>query len=119
MKENKSLTCVVCPVGCQIDLCIEDGAVTHMKGFSCSRGQDYAKAEVIDPRRILTTTVKVRGGMLPVVPVKSDKTLPRNILLECMKVVSRVELIAPLPAGTVAVHDILGTGVNIVTTKCI
>ncbi len=72
--------------------------------------------ELTNPVRVLTTTVKVKGGELPMAPVKSEKPLPKGMLRECMEVISVFAAEAPVKMGDVLIKDILGTGVNIVAT---
>ena len=117
MKKRKSLTCIVCPLGCSIEATIEDGDITGIEGFNCKRGYEYAVSEITNPVRVLTTTVKIKGADLPVIPVKSDRPLPRGMLFDCMKVINGVELKAPVDIGDVVVRNILDTDVDIVATR--
>ena len=117
MEEIKRLTCIVCPKGCDVEVLIENGQVKEIKGNKCKRGAGYARTECVDPRRILTTTVRIDGGEAPLISVKTDKPLPKSMLMDCMKYLNRVVLKAPVDIGSVVVEDILDTGVNIVATK--
>jgi len=117
MKETRNLTCIVCPVGCSLEVMLEDGSVTNVEGFSCKRGREYALVETTNPTRVLTTTVRINGAGLPVIPVKSDRPIPRGKLFDCMKVINNVELNAPVRIGDLVIENILGTGANIVTTR--
>jgi CxxC motif-containing protein len=114
--EHKKLTCIVCPLGCPITAEVDGESVTGISGATCKRGEAYAKAELTDPRRMLTTTMRVSGAGL--VPVKSSATLPKALLLPSMKVISAARATAPVKAGDVLIADILGTGVDIVATDC-
>ncbi len=113
--ETKELTCIVCPQGCRITAQMDGGSVTGITGNWCKRGERYALAELTDPRRTLTTTMRVRGGGL--VSVKSKDTLPKDRLLDCMKAVNAAEATAPIEIGDVLIKDILGLGVDIVATS--
>lgn len=119
MLEKKYLTCIVCPTGCTLEILIENGEAENVSGYSCKKGLDYGWAESTNPTRTLTTTVRVEGGKVPVVPVKSDRPVPKNLVLECMKVINSVHLTAPVSIGDVVIKNILGTGVNIITTKSV
>lgn len=114
---KKNITCIVCPVGCNLEISYKDGKVIEVSGYTCKKGMDYGWAEGTNPKRVLTTTVRIKGGRLPVLPVKSEKPLPKDLLFECMKVINAVRLEAPVALGDVVVENILGTGVNIVAVK--
>ncbi len=113
--ETKQLTCIVCPLGCAISAQMDGGDIVSISGHTCKLGESYARAELQDPRRTLTTTMRVRGGGL--VSVKSEETLPKGKLLDCMKAVNAAEAIAPVEIGDVLIKDILGLGVDIVATS--
>jgi len=115
---KKNITCIVCPQGCNLEVWYnENNEVEEIKGYTCKRGLEYGKAESVNPVRMLTTTIRIDGGKLPVIPVKSDKPLPKDLLLECMNIISKVQVKAPVSSGEVIVENILGTGVNIITTR--
>lgn len=115
--ENRNLTCIVCPLGCSLEVSIENKEVTDVKGNGCKRGNEYAKSECTNPTRMLTSTVRVEGGHSPLVSVKSDKPLPKGLLFDSMTVINSVKLNAPVKIGDVIVNNILDTGVNIVATR--
>jgi len=95
----------------------EGAAALEVRGNECKRGIAYAGTEISNPTRMLTTTVKINGGRLPVAPVKSAAPVPKSAMLECMKVINKVRLEAPVRIGDVAVRDILGMGIDIVVTN--
>ncbi|MDR1629618.1 MAG: DUF1667 domain-containing protein [Oscillospiraceae bacterium] len=113
----KEMTCVSCPLGCLLTVVFEDGKALSVTGNSCKRGIAYAETEMTNPTRMLTTTVKVRGGVLPVLPVKSDKPVPKSRMFECMRVINAVVLDAPVHIGDVVIKDILGTGIDVIATN--
>ena len=117
MKETKHLTCICCPMGCQISVDMEDGKVLSITGNTCKRGEIYAAKEVVSPTRVVTTTVKVDGGELPVVSVKTEKDIPKGKIFDVMAAVEEVHVAAPIAIGDVILPDVAGTGVNIVATK--
>lgn len=114
---KKSLVCVSCPLGCPIEVEMENGEVISVTGNTCKRGELYARTEMTHPVRSLTSTVKVEGGVHPVVPVKSASPVPKEKMLDCMKVINSVTVKGPVKIGDVIITDILGTGVNIVATN--
>lgn len=117
MESVRNITCVACPLGCALKAAVDgDGNVVSVSGNSCKRGEAYAVNECTAPTRMLTTTVKIKGSRLPVVPVKSAKPLPKGKVLSCAAALRDITLTAPAAIGDVAVRDILGTGVDIVVT---
>ena len=114
---TKNLTCIVCPRGCTLTVTLDPTAenpVISVEGQGCKRGVDYATAECTHPTRVLTTTAPtVDGG---VVPCKTDKAIPRELLFEAMKAVNSLSAPAVVRIGDVLLPDLLGTGANIVAT---
>ena len=115
---KKSLICVSCPLGCPVEVEIENGEVIAVTGNTCKRGDAYARAEVTNPVRSLTTSVKIENGLNPVVPVKSSGPVPKDKMFECMKEINSVTIKAPVKIGDVVIKNILGLGVDIVATNC-
>lgn len=115
---KKNLICVSCPLGCPIEVEIENGEVVAVTGNTCKRGDAYARAEITNPVRSLTTSVKVENGIHPVVPVKSSGPVPKDKMFECMNVINSVTVKAPVKIGDVVIENILDLGVDIVATNC-
>ena len=115
--EHKDLTCICCPLGCQITVELENGEVVSVTGNTCMRGDDYARTEVTSPTRIVTSTVKVTGGKSSMVSVKTKSDIPKEKIFECVKVLKVVEVQAPIAIGDVVLSNVAGTGVDIVATK--
>lgn len=104
--EKLSLTCIICPMGCSMEVEVETNAsgqkkVLSVKDNGCKRGEQYAAKELQNPTRTLTTTIKVEGGELPLVPVKTAGEVPKESLLQCMEVVRRASCKAPVKRGDV------------------
>ena len=94
--EEKKLTCICCPMGCQLQVTIRDGQVEKVEGNTCKRGAEYGKKEVTNPTRIVTTTVRVHGGSLPVVPVKTASDIPKSAVMDCIRQLKEVVVEAPV-----------------------
>ena len=114
---NKELVCVNCPMGCRITAVIENGAVVSVSGNSCIRGRQYAEKECIRPERILTTTVAIKGAMHRVLPVITSCDIPLDMIMEAMAEVRNVTVTAPIKAGDVIIHDLLGTGADLIASR--
>ena len=111
----KELICIVCPKGCHLTVDEENGYA--VSGNRCPRGEEYGKNEVIAPKRTITSTVKVSGGLYPRLPVKTDKPIPKELIFEAMKLLDAVELTAPVKVGDVVIENVLGTGVNFIASR--
>lgn len=115
--EIRNLTCICCPMGCALSVRLEDNEIQSIEGYTCKRGKDYAAKEVTNPRRIVTSTVRVRGGELPVVSVKTKEDIPKEMIFKCMEAMCQVRVSAPVHIGDVLVENVAGTGVDLVATK--
>lgn len=115
--ENRELTCIGCPMGCPLEVEMENGKVTKVTGNTCKRGEIYAQKECTNPTRILTSSVGVKGGIESVVPVKTEKDVPKEKIFQCMKDLKNVVVQAPVHIGDIVLKNISGTGVNIIATK--
>ena len=111
------LTCIGCPMGCPLIVAMEDGAVASVTGNTCPRGDAYARKECVHPERTVTGTVRVLGGPLPVVPVRTQGEVPKEKVLEVARALHTAAVPAPVQAGQVVLADVCGTGVAVVATK--
>jgi CxxC motif-containing protein len=115
--EQRELTCIGCPLGCSLTVQMDGGSVVSVSGNTCKRGDDYARKEMTDPRRIVTSTVRVSGGILPVVSVKTATDIPKKKIAECLEQLKGVEVAAPIQIGDVVLENAAGTGISVVATK--
>lgn len=107
----KTLTCIVCPKGCTLNVDVGKGEVT---GNGCTRGKDYALAEVTNPTRVLTTTVAIENALHPRLPVKTSHPIPKGMLTEAMALIDTVRVSSPVHLGDVIVPNLLGTGADLI-----
>ncbi|HJB34738.1 MAG TPA: DUF1667 domain-containing protein [Candidatus Blautia merdipullorum] len=117
MTETRELICINCPLGCGLTVTIKDGEVEKVQGNTCPKGEAYGKKEVTNPTRIVTSIVKVTGGVLPVVSVKTASDIPKEKIMDCARVLKEVEVQAPVSIGDVVLEDVCGTGVPMIATK--
>ena len=117
MTETRELICINCPLGCGLTVTLKDGDVVKVEGNTCPKGEAYGKKEVTDPTRIVTSTVRVSGGVLPVVSVKTASDIPKEKIMDCAKALKNVKIQAPVSIGDVVVEDVCGTGVSVIATK--
>lgn len=116
MTEKKELICIGCPKGCVLTVTMESGNVQEICGNTCPKGEDYARKEMLDPRRTVTSTVRVLNGMNPVVAVKTKEDIPKDKIFACMEALRQVRIEAPVHVGDVILEDVADTGITIVAT---
>ena len=112
----KEMTCIVCPMGCQLKARFENGEIRSVEGNTCPRGEVYAKTELTNPTRVITTTVRTKGGKM--VSVKTNGAVPKERMFECMEIINRLHPLDEVcEIGNVIYENILGCGVNVVATS--
>lgn len=111
------LTCIGCPLGCPLTVALEGNEVTNVTGNTCPKGAIYAKKEVTNPTRIVTSTVRVCGGSSPMVNVKTASDIPKGKIFECVEALKDVVVTAPVKIGDVVLADVAGTGVDIIAAR--
>jgi CxxC motif-containing protein len=111
---EKRITCIICPQGCDIIVDGEGNHIRSMTGQGCKRGETYAGDEFIHPLRILTSSVKVSGSSVPLVAVRTNKAIPKELLFQGMEEIRKVQAAAPVKRGQVIIPNILRTGTDIV-----
>ena len=115
--EERKLTCIGCPMGCPLTVVMNGKEVVSVTGNTCKRGDVYARKEVTDPTRIVTTTVNVKGG--GVVPVKTKEDIPKGKVMDCVKELKQLEIEPPVLIGQIIVEDVADTGIPVITTSSI
>lgn len=113
---KKEVICTVCPMGCHIIVEGEGDNITSIEGYSCNRGLEYGKTEFAHPVRILTSTVKTNNSKTPLVPVRSSKPVPKELMFDCMEEIRKVEVIQPVKCYDVIIENVCNTGIDIVAT---
>jgi CxxC motif-containing protein len=117
MPEIEKVICITCPKGCRLDVSKEGDTILSVDNCGCKRGEEYVKAELTDPRRMVATTVKIRGSLHPLLPVYTAKPFPKPRIRELLTALQQVELSAPVAMGAVVVKDALGTGIDILASR--
>lgn len=117
--EQRNLTCIGCPMGCQIQVEMQDGEILSVQGNTCPRGEAYARKEVTHPTRIVTSTVRVSGSRSGAVTVscKTANDVPKDKIFHVMRGLTGLSVVAPVHIGDVIASDIGGTGVDVIATK--
>ena len=113
---EKKLICIVCPMGCRLTIKGTNDDF-DISGNRCKKGINYAHEEITNPMRVVCTTVKIKGGIHNVIPVKTDKAIPEKFKLDVVKAINSIELESPVKMGETIISDLFGTGVNIVAER--
>ena len=111
----KQMICTLCPMGCQLEISGTSGTY-QVKGNGCPRGKGYAIQEVTDPRRTVTSTMRVNNGNRKLVSVKSSEPIPKDRMFDVIQTISVVVIEAPIKVGDVLLANVLGSGVDIIAT---
>ncbi len=117
MKSDIDVTCILCPIGCEIR--VNRKILSIIDGPKCKRGIEYAKNEIINPRRIITTTMYVRNGEIPLVSVKTSRPIPKDKIFEILNIIKSKSVEAPIEIGQIIIKNILNTNSDIIATKSI
>jgi CxxC motif-containing protein len=113
---EKELLCIVCPTGCRINARQENGEITIV-GNQCKRGADFAQAELTNPMRTLTTTVRTVFPGVPVLPVRTAGEIPKGAVPAALSQLAKYMVQSRLACGEVIIEDLAGTGCPVIATS--
>jgi len=117
-KNTKEMICIVCPVGCHLQV-TTDGEEIKVTGNRCSRGEEYAREEMLSPKRVVTATCRLEDPQHPRLPVKTDAALPFEKIEALLTEVYSLSVKPPVKVGQVLIEDFAKTGVNLVSSRTI
>jgi len=117
MAETSDIICVACPKGCALQIKHEGKNVIEVIGAGCRRGKEYAICELQDPRRMVASTVKVEGGLHPLVPVYTREGFPKPLIPQLAQKLREVEVPAPVKINQVVLQNALGTGIDVIASR--
>lgn len=115
--EERYLTCIGCPMGCQLTVTMEQGVVQSVSGNTCPRGDLYARKEVTNPTRIVTSTIAITGGDKERISCKTASDVPKDKIFDVMKSINRTCVCAPKKRGDILIENVAGTGVAVIATR--
>lgn len=113
---KKTFTCIICPTGCTLEV-EYDGKEVLVKGNLCRRGAEYAKEEMIAPKRTISSSVRLVDGEMEIVSVRLDKPVPKSMIFPIMEEIKAASAVAPVHIGDVLIHDVLSTGADVIVTR--
>jgi CxxC motif-containing protein len=116
METTYKIVCITCPKGCTLEVTREGKTVIKVSP-GCKRGHEYVQRELVDPRRMVATTVHIPDGLHPLLPVATAAPFPKPKILELMKVLRGMELHPPIHAGQVVLPNALDTGIDIIASR--
>ena len=119
--ETSLITCVICPKGCSISVeWIEENGekkIVSVRGNSCKRGEVYASQEVVDPKRVLTSTVKLVNNELNVLPIRSSSPIRKEKIFEAMDEIKKTVVDRDIKMGDVIIENIASTNVSMISCR--
>lgn len=115
--QEKEIICIGCPKGCQMTVKHTNKKIEEVLGYGCKIGLQYAKDEFTAPKRIITTTVKLKSACLPFAPVKTKEAIPKEKIFEIMNEIQELEVESPVKVGDILYSNLAGTGVDLVCTR--
>lgn len=115
-KTKREMVCISCPIGCRLTVTL-DGETVSVGGNKCQRGEVYGTEEMLSPRRVITATVATGSASVPRLPVRTTGALPKEYIDELLNRAYRLTVPPPVVRGQVIVHDIRGTGIDLVASR--
>ena len=113
---KRTLTCIICPNGCSLDV-ESDGRDILVEGNLCSRGEEYAKEEVSDPKRTISSSIMLLHGDMEIVSVRLNRPVPKAMIFPIMEAIREARAEAPVHIGDVLIPDVLSTGADVIATR--
>ncbi len=104
-------------MGCQLTVTMEGDEVVSVAGNTCPRGDLYARKEVTNPTRIVTSTIAITGGDKERISCKTASDIPKDRIFDVMKEINRTVTAAPKKRRDVLLENVAGTGVNVIATR--
>ena len=116
---EKILTCIVCPMGCEITVDMDDNTseIKSITGNTCPRGEKYARNEMTNPMRQLTSTVVIEGGIYDRLPIILSGDIPKDKMLDVMQELSKVRVKAPVKRNDILIENVCSLGVNVIASR--
>ncbi len=115
---TKEMVCIVCPIGCQLKAELnEQGEVISVTGNTCARGDVYARKELTNPTRMLTSTIKIKGAIYERLPVITSSDIPKGKLFDVMQTLLNLEVEAPVHNKDIIIKNVCGLGVDIIASR--
>jgi CxxC motif-containing protein len=116
-RRSRELICISCPLGCTLTVLDKSGSRLAVTGHRCRKGIAYAEQEMTNPRRQVSTTVRIEGASIDLLPVKTRGPVPKEAVTQVVRAAGRIVARAPVRLGDTVLGDAAGTGVDLVATR--
>ena len=116
MSEVYEFLCIRCPKGCRLRVVVDGESIT-VSGYECLEGKKYGEEEVRNPKRMVTSTVRILGAKYPRLPVRTAEPVPKDRILDVIAALRGVVIRAPVRRGQVILENVAGTGVNVIAER--
>lgn len=110
----REMTCLECPRGCQLSI---DEGTLEVTGNNCPKGEAFARAEITNPVRVLTSTAVIESVKETMLPVRTAEAIPKSSMMAAMRCIKTLRVKAPVEVGDIIVEDLAGTGIPLIATK--
>jgi len=117
MEVTDEMICITCPMGCTLKVTHDGETLIHVAGNTCTRGVKYVESELKDPRRMVATTVRVKTGMHPLIPVYTTQPFPKPKIFDLLQEIRKLEIEAPIEIEQVVLANALGTGIDVIASR--
>ena len=112
------MICILCPIGCRLKVEKIDEEY-KVSGNACPRGIKYGISEMTNPTRMVTSSVWVMGGDMPLVSVKTASPIPKSKIADVLKLLEDITMHSPVNIGDVIIENAANTGIDVVATRAI
>lgn len=115
---NDKLTCIMCPIGCELDVCGSENDL-QVTGNKCEKGLDFAREEVLAPKRNLATSVPINGRRFKMLSVRLSDRVPRSQLFDVLQEIARLRPAPPVKRGEILIENVLDLEANVIATRSV
>ena len=113
---EKTITCIGCPMGCQVTVVMDGTEIVDIQNFRCKKGKDYARDEMTSPTRMVTSVLLVENSREPLT-VKTERFIPKAKVFDCLAEIRKIKVSLPISIGDVMIKGVCGTDVDVVATR--
>jgi CxxC motif-containing protein len=114
--DKTKILCITCPKGCALEVTHDGKTIMDVKP-GCKRGHEYVQREFTDPRRMVASTVRIKGGIYPLLPVYTAAPFPKGRIKDLLAALRSTEVSAPVKMGMVVAANVLDTGIDILASR--
>lgn len=121
----REMICINCPIGCNLKVYGDNEENIRVEGNKCPRGLQYGTDEVLNPKRMVTSSVPLREdentGIYQMISVKTSEAVPKELIFSVLKEIKSIDLkskgIKKIEVGDILLENVCNTGVDIVATQ--